>query len=153
VSSIEPNDGGGEVDGGEKVASGLVVASSDGTKLLEPGEEVFDQMACLEEVSIVVAADRSIGLGRDDRGLAGCGERLDDPLIGIERLIGDQGIGLHGWQEVVGAVQIMRLATGQMETDRIAQCIDQRMDLGAQSAARTTDRLVFASFFWAPALC
>jgi len=53
----------------------------------------------------------------------------------------------------VGTDQIMRLATGQVEADRIAERIDQGMDLGAQPAARAPDRLVLAIFFLAPALC
>ena len=44
MSSIEPNDGGGEVDGGEKVARSFVVAGCDGAILLKLGEEVFDQV-------------------------------------------------------------------------------------------------------------
>jgi hypothetical protein len=44
MSSIQPNDGGGEVYGGEKVARGLVEAGCDGAILLEPGKAVFDQM-------------------------------------------------------------------------------------------------------------
>jgi hypothetical protein len=47
VSSIEPNDAGGEIDSSEEVAGGLVVAGGDGAELLEPGEEVLDQMAGL----------------------------------------------------------------------------------------------------------
>jgi hypothetical protein len=45
------------------------------------------------------------------------------------------------------------LAAGQEEAKRIAERIDQCMDLGAQSAARAPDCLVFTGFFWAPALC
>jgi hypothetical protein len=47
----------------------------------------------------------------------------------------------------------MDLAAGQMKAGWIAERIDPRVDLGAQSAARTADRLVLAVFFWAPALC
>jgi hypothetical protein len=54
---------------------------------------------------------------------------------------------------MVGAEEVMRLAAGQEEADRVAECIHQGMDLGAQSAARAADRLVLAGFFWAPALC
>jgi hypothetical protein len=54
---------------------------------------------------------------------------------------------------MIGADQIMRLTAGEEEVDGVAQRIDQGMDLGAQSAARATDRLVLADFFWAPALC
>ena len=78
---------------------------------------------------------------------------LDHPLVGIEGLVCQQGIGLHLRQQRVGAFQIMGLARRQDEVQRIAQRIDQGMDLGAQSAFAAPDRLVFAVFFWAPALC
>jgi hypothetical protein len=54
---------------------------------------------------------------------------------------------------MIGTDEVVDLAAGQEETNGIAQCIDQRMDFGAQSAPRTADRLVFTDFFWAPALC
>jgi hypothetical protein len=34
-----------------------------------------------------------------------------------------------------------------MEAERIAQCADQSMDLGAQAATGSPDRLVLAGFF------
>lgn len=54
---------------------------------------------------------------------------------------------------MVGADQIVRLATGQEEADRIATRIDQRVDLGVQSASQSPDRLGLALVFFAPALC
>jgi hypothetical protein len=45
------------------------------------------------------------------------------------------------------------LAARQTKADRIAQSVDQGVDFGAQPSSRSTDRLVFAIFFWAPALC
>jgi hypothetical protein len=47
----------------------------------------------------------------------------------------------------------MCFLAGQMKTNRIAECINQGMDLGAQSAARPPDRLVHAGIFRAPPLC
>ena len=47
----------------------------------------------------------------------------------------------------------MGFAAGQEEADRVAEGIDKRVDLGAQPAPRAADGLVFAKFFWAPALC
>ena len=139
--------------GAEEVARSLVVACGDGTELLEFGEEILDQVARLEQVSVIVAAYLPVGLGWDYDGLAGGEEWIDDPLLGVERLIGDQRFGLHCWQQLVGTQKIVRLAAGQGEANRIAERIDQRVDFGAQSAARAADRLVLAGFFWAPALC
>jgi hypothetical protein len=50
-------------------------------------------------------------------------------------------------------LQIMGLARRQDEVQRIAQRIDKRMNLGAQPTFAAPDRLVFAVFFCAPALC
>jgi hypothetical protein len=47
----------------------------------------------------------------------------------------------------------MGLPRSQKEGQRIAQAIDHGMDFRAQSAFAAPDRLVFAVFFWAPALC
>jgi hypothetical protein len=147
VSSIEPNNAGDEVDCGQEVSCSLVIAHGDRTELLDLGEEILDQVACPLEVTIKFSRCRSVGLWRDHRGFAGRCQRFDDPLIGIEGFVTDQRVGLHIRQQVVGTNQIVSLAAGQMEADRIAECIDQGMDLGAQSAARAPDGLVFAVFF------
>jgi len=47
VSSIEANPGSDEVNGGQGIAGRFVVASGDGTELLESGEEVFNQVVRL----------------------------------------------------------------------------------------------------------
>ena len=72
---------------------------------------------------------------RDHCGLASGCQRLEYVRVGVERLIGDQRIGLHLGQQVVGSHQGVYLAAGQKEAGRIAQCVDQGVYLGAQSAA------------------
>jgi hypothetical protein len=78
---------------------------------------------------------------------AGCRERPDDPFVGVECLVGDQHVSLHIWPQMVSANQILSLPASQMKADWIARGVDHGMDLGAQSAARTSDRLVLAGFF------
>jgi hypothetical protein len=46
----------------------------------------------------------------------------------------------------------MRLARREHQLDRIAESIDERVNFGGQSAARSADRLR-AVFFRGPALC
>lgn len=153
MSSIEPNECTCELNGGKEITFGFVVAGCNGAELLKSGEEILDQMTSFKEVSIIFTTDLAIGLGRNDCDLAGYGERHKDPFIGVECLVGDEYTGLHGWQKVIGSDKIMRFAAGQEEADRIAQGIDQGVDFRAQSSARSADRLVFAGFFLAPALC
>jgi hypothetical protein len=141
------------MDSREKVARGLVVARGDRAKLLEFGEEVLDQMPRRVVVAIEFPGLFAIGLRRDHRGLSGGLEWLDHSFVGVEGLIGDQHVGFHVRRQFVSPHQVMGLTTGQRETNRIAQRINQSMDFGAQPTARPPDRLVFVVFFWAPALC
>src|SRR3954453_22046687 len=67
--------------------------------------------------------------------------------LSASKAFGDQRLGLHVGQQVIGADEIMRLAARQMKADRVAKRIDEGMDLGAQAAARAADRLVFARIF------
>jgi hypothetical protein len=141
------------VNAGKKVLRQLVVARGDGAELFQLAEEVFDQMARLVELDVERPGLRAGTLAGDHCGLIGGEEPVDHPGIGIERLVGDQGVGGKFGQEGVGAEQIVRLAGGEQEADRVTERIDQRVDLRAQPAFAAADRLVFAGFFCAPALC
>lgn len=153
MSSIEPDDRSDEIDGGEEVFCGFFVPGRDGTELLDFGEEILNQMARLVDISVDVARQSAVRPGWDDRCFAGSGQGCKDPCIGIECFVGYQHVSLHRWQKSVGTRQIMGLSAGQMEADRVAQRIDQGMDLGTQSATRSPDRFIVAGFFFAPALC
>ena len=111
------------------------------------------EMARLVSLLVELALDLAVALGRDHDRLSPCKQRLDHAFVGIEGLVCQQGLGRHVWQQRVGAFQIMGLARRQEKVQRIAQRIDKRMNLGAQPAFAAPDRLVFAVFFCAPALC
>lgn len=110
-------------------------------------------MTCFVGVSVKIALDLAVALGRDHERLPACPQRLDHPLIRIEGLVCQQGLRRHIRQQRVGAFEIMGLARRQDEVQRIAQRIDKRMNLGTQRAFAAPDRLVFVVFFCAPALC
>src|SRR3954464_7640156 len=105
------------------------------------------------EVS-VKGARRLPGFPRwDDRRLAGFGQRFEHALVDIERLVGNECLGLKLRQQRIGSSQIVLLTAGEMKADRIAERIHQRVDLGAQPALAAPDRLVWSSFLGAPAAC
>ena len=135
------------MDGGQKVSRGLIVTGGDCAVLLELGEEILDQVTRGVDITIECLRLLPIGLRWDHRFLSRGGERFANPLVRIKRLIGDQCIGLHIGQQLVGSDKVMSFATGQIKAGRIAKGIHQRVDLGAQSAARAADRLVLAVFF------
>ena len=141
------------MDCGEEISGGFVVAGSDGAVELEFAEEVLDEMADLVGVSVEITLNLTVALGRDHERLSPRKQRFDDPLVGIEGLVCQQGLGRHIRQQRVGTFQIVGLTLRQDEVQRVAQRIDKRMNLGAQPTFAAPDRLVFAVFFCAPALC
>lgn len=141
------------MDGCEEVSGCFVVTGGDGAELLEFCEEVLDQVSCFVEVVVVGPCDFPVCFRRNYDGLVFASQHGDDPLIGVERLVGDEQIGLHAWQKLIGAHQIMGLAAAQGERRRVAQSINKSVNFGGQSAAGSPNGLVFAVFFFAPALC
>jgi hypothetical protein len=141
------------MDASEKVSGGLVIAGRDSSELLKFADEVLNEMTRL--VHFFVESPRHLAppLGRNYRGFSHRQEGLDHALIGIKGFIGQHDIGFHLRQERVGTFEIMRLTAGQEERKRIAQGVDHEMDFCAQPAFTASDRLIFALFFWAPALC
>src|SRR3954462_14037611 len=131
----------------------LVVAGRDGPVLLQPGEEVLDQVARLVQVAVVRPGVPTVGLGRDHGGLAGPRERPEHPLLGVERLVGDQRVRGQVRQQRVRPLQVVRLPRREGGAGRVAERVDQGVNLRAQAAAAAPDRLVAAPFLIAPALC
>jgi hypothetical protein len=119
------------VDCGKEISRGFVIAGGDRTILLEFAEEVLDEVTRLVEVFVVLALDWAVGSWRDHDRLSAREQRLDHPLVGIEGFVCQQSIGRHVRQQRVGTFQIMGLAGREFEPQRIAQRIDQRMNLGA----------------------
>ena len=119
------------MNGGQEVARRFVVSRRNGPVLLELGKEIFDEVARFINVPIEITRRLPARFGGYDGGLTGCGQRFDHALIGIERFVGDQRVSLHVGQKPVSSDQIVRLTAGQMEADRVAEGIDQRVDLGA----------------------
>ena len=69
MSSVEPNDRSGEIDGGEEVASGLVVPCGDASPLLQADVAAFDDVAPLVGLRVErrgPATPASLGLAPRD---------------------------------------------------------------------------------------
>ena len=72
---------------------------------------------------------------------------LEDPGIGVKGFVGGEPLSGHGPQQGIGAGQIVRLSSSQQKCQRIAERVDQGVDLGTGPAAAMADRLILM-FFW-----
>ena len=88
---------------------------------------------------------------RNHRGDLPLGEDVDEG-VAIICLVADQGRRIGIAKQRLSADKIVGLSWRKHQLDGVAQRIDERVNFGAQSAARSTDRLL-AVFFRAPALC
>jgi len=139
------------VNSGEENLGEFVVARGDGPEMFELVEEPLNEIAFAVEGEIAWARDFSVGFGWDDWGDRAGVEGVDEG-VGVKGLVGDQSAGIDGFDQRLGASQIVILARAEHHLDGIAEGVDERVNLGGQSAAGSADGLR-AVFFWAPALC
>ena len=129
----------------------LLVACGDAAKMLDLVEEALDQIAVLVDVLVVRDGLRSrSGRGNDGGGTSVCDAGAKP--IGVIAFVGQEMFEGNTADQVLGLEDVVHLAARQDEANRIAKPIHARADLGAQAAARTPDRLIFAPPF-APAAC
>ena len=136
---------------GEKDLGKLIVTRGDSPEMFELVEETLDEIALAVEGEIARARGFSVGFGWDDWRDRSSVEGADEG-VGVEGLVGDQSARIDGFDERFSASQIVILARAEHHLDRIAKGIDERVNLGGQSAAGSADGLR-TGFFFAPALC
>ncbi len=140
------------MDSGEEVAGGFFIARCDASELFESIEETLDEIAFGVEGEVALAADLAVGLGRDHR-LDAAHNQGSNEAVGVVTLVSDDGLRLDLGEERFGLRDIVNLTAGQADRQRIAERVDDGVDLGRQSAARPPDRFLAAVFLGAPALC
>lgn len=140
---------------GEIVASGFVVARGDAAALFDSGPETLGQVTTSVQPSIVSQAGFS-ALQRRNDDLSTQGFYMPANAIAVVTFVGDHGRGTMLGQQAAGVRGIRFLAGGQLQLDRQAPRVDRDMQLAAEAAAGTAERLLGLSagrFFCAPAAC
>jgi hypothetical protein len=137
--------GAGELDAGEEVSGEFVVAGGDGAKVLEFVEEALDEIALAVEREVTRARRLAIGFRSNHRCDVAPGQGVDE-RVGVESFIANQHFWIGRIQQGLGASEIVGLPGRQHDFDGISERIDQGVDFGGQSTARSPDRL-FAVFF------
>ncbi len=137
---------------GQEIACGFFVSGRDASELSDELKETLDEVAFGVKGVVAIARDLAIRFWRDDRLDRPDFEALDK-AVGVVAFVAEEGFGLHFGREGLGLGDVVDLAAGEAERQRIAQGVDDHMDLGGQAAARAAYGLVEAPFLRAPALC
>lgn len=120
--------------------------------MLDFVDEPLDQIAVAVDVLVIWDGLRS-SAARWDHGLGTSFCDSGAKAIGIKAHISEQVLERKTADQVFGLEDVVYLTGGQNEADGIAEGIHPHVDLRAQAAARTPDRLIFAPPFFAPAAC
>lgn len=110
-------------------------------------------MPSLVEFLVVVPLHLSVGFRWNYGSFSGILQGHQHPLIGVETFVCKHDVRFELWQQHIGSIQIASLTASEMKANRVAQSVDRGMNLGAQPTFATSDGLVGAPFFSAPALC
>ena len=140
------------MQGGEEIAGSFFVAGRDASELFDELKETLDEVAFGVEREVAIARDLAIRFWRDDR-LDRPGFEAFDEGVGIVAFVAEEGFGLHFSGEGFSLGDVVDLAAGEAERQRIAESVDDHMDLGGRAAARAAYGLVETPFLRAPALC
>lgn len=110
MSSIKPNEGSGEIDGGEEAAGCFVVSRGDGAVLFEATKEVLDQVASLIKFLVIHPLFLTIFLRWNDDFFSRFAQRFEHAIFGVVAFVRQEHPGFKRRQKNIGAVQIARLS-------------------------------------------
>ena len=138
--STQPDERTNETQEAEISLGELVESRENAPVMLDLVDQAFHQMTLFVEMSIIVVLLLASSTRRNDW----LGTAVQDNLtkwIGIIGHVGNHILTFVTGEQSLCLSDIMTLPAGQCKPQRIAQCIDVDMDLGAESASAAAQRL------------
>jgi hypothetical protein len=136
------------MNSGQEIPCELVVSGSDAPEVLEPAEAAFDDISAFVGALIEAMDDDTVGFVGDD----GSGAAMNDfaaKVVAIIPFVGEERAhGRRQRQNVRRRRDIRILALGEMQDDRPAERIAQRMDFCRAASARAADGLIVLPPLW-----
>lgn len=131
----------------------LVEAGGDGAVMLDLVEEALDEVTALVQPR---AEGGRIGamIERPDVGGGALGGDHGAQRVAVVAAIGEQdALARQHAKHIHGALAVMRLSFGELQRNREATRIDERVDLGRKPAAGTAHATTSVAFFSPLAAC
>ncbi|MHC2582435.1 hypothetical protein ACVI1J_005388 [Bradyrhizobium diazoefficiens] len=130
------------MNSGQKITGELVISRGDAPEVLEPAKAAFDDISSFVGAFVEAMDDDTVRFIGD----YGHGATTNDfaaKLVAIIPFVGEEHA--HGWrerQDIGSRSDIGILAWSQMQDDRPAERIAQRMDFCRAASARAADCLI-----------
>ena len=130
------------MNSGQEIPGELVVSGGDAAEVLQPAEAAFDDISAFVGAFVEAMDDDTVGfIGDYGRGAAtnDCAAKI----VAIIAFVGEERAhGRRERQNIGRRRDIGILAWGQMQDDRPAERIAQRMDFCRAASARAADCLI-----------
>ena len=126
----------------QEIPGELVVSGSDAAEVLEPAKAAFDDISAFVGAFIEAMDDNAVGFV-GDYGLGAATNDFTAKVVAIIPFVSEEcAHGRRERQNIGRRRDIGILAWGQMQDDRPAERIAQRMDFCRAASARAADCLV-----------
>ena len=126
----------------QEIAGELVVSSGDAAEVFEPAKAALDDVSAFVGALVEAMDDDTVGFVGDD-GLSATTYDFAAKLVAVIPFIGqERAHGRRERQNIWRRRDIGVLARGQMQDDRPAERIAQRMYFRRAASTRPADRLI-----------
>lgn len=126
----------------QEIAGELIVSGCDASEVFEPAKATFDHVTAFVGASVEAMDDDAVRFVGDDR-LCAATHDFAAKLVAVIPLVGEKRAhGRRERQNIWRRRDIGILAWGQMQDDRPAERITQRMDFCRAASARAADGLI-----------
>ena len=126
----------------QEIPGELIISGSDAPEVLEPAKAALDDISAFVGAFVEAMDDNTVRF-IGDYGLGAATNNFAAKVVAVIPFVGEQRA--HGWrerQDIGRRSDIGILAWGQMQHDRPAERIAQRMDFCRAASARAADCLI-----------
>ena len=130
------------MNSGQEIPCELVISRGDAPEILEPAKAAFDDISAFVGAFVEAMDDDTVGFVGND-GLGATTNDFAAKVVAVVPFVGEERA--HGWrerQDIGRRSDIGILTWGQMQDDRPAERITQRMDFCRTASARAADCLI-----------
>ena len=130
------------MNSGQEISGELVISRGDAPEVLEPAKAAFDDISAFVGAFVEAMDDDTVGFIGND-GLGAVTSDFGAKVVTVVPFVCEKRA--HGWSErqnIGRSSDVGILTWGQMQDDRPAERIAQRMDFCRAASARAADGLI-----------